>query len=143
MEIILNSKFFAELPPPQLGTKVKSLGYDGLDLCVRPGHPVHPGNVTTALHPAMKVWKDQGLSCPFDAVRVLRDMHVSGPFSVHTEYGMDAGEPALERTACEDAAYLRQCKRSVPMQRGAWRCVGRVYRVTELACGRSEGAGWL
>ena len=34
-------------------------------------------------------------------------------------------------------------KRSVPMQRGAWRCVGRVYRVTELACGRSEGAGWL
>ena len=34
-------------------------------------------------------------------------------------------------------------KRSVPMQRGAWRCVGRIYRVTELACGRSEGAGWL
>ena len=41
--ITLNSKFFAELPPAQLGTKVKSLGHDGLDLCVRLGHPVHPG----------------------------------------------------------------------------------------------------
>ena len=43
-----------------------------------------------------------------DALRVLRDRHFSGPFSVHTEYGMNAGEPALERIACEDAAYLRQ-----------------------------------
>ena len=34
-------------------------------------------------------------------------------------------------------------KRSVPMQRGAWKCVWRVYRATELAWGRSEGAGWL
>ncbi len=43
--ITLNSKFFAELPPAQLGTKVKSLGHDGLNLCVRLGHPVHPGKV--------------------------------------------------------------------------------------------------
>ena len=38
---------------------------------------------------------------------------------------------------------LKECKRSVPMQRGAWKCVWRVYRATELAWGRSEGAGWL
>ena len=37
----------------------------------------------------------------------------------------------------------KKCKRSVPMQRGAWKCVWRVYRATELAWGRSEGAGWL
>ena len=43
-----------------------------------------------------------------DALRVLRGRPFSDPFSVHTEYGMNAGEPALERIACEDAAYLRQ-----------------------------------
>jgi hypothetical protein len=45
MEIILNSKFFAELSPAQLGEKMKSFGYDGVDVCVRPGHPVHFGNL--------------------------------------------------------------------------------------------------
>ena len=64
MEIILNSKFFADLSPAQLGGKAQALGYDGLDACVRPGHPVHPGNVTVALPQAVAVWSGQGLSCP-------------------------------------------------------------------------------
>ena len=45
MEIILNSKFFAALSPAQLGERVRALGYDGLDLCVRPGHPVYPATL--------------------------------------------------------------------------------------------------
>ena len=64
MEIILNSKYFAELSAAQLGEKVQALGYDGLDVCVRPGHPVHPGNVTMVLPEAVAVWAQQGLSCP-------------------------------------------------------------------------------
>ncbi|NKB68631.1 MAG: TIM barrel protein [Candidatus Latescibacteria bacterium] len=64
MKIVLNSKFFAELEPAQLGEKVLALGYEGIDLCVRPGHPVHPGNVEAALPPAVEIWRRQGLSCP-------------------------------------------------------------------------------
>ena len=64
MEIILNSKFFAELSPAELGEKMRSFGYDGIDVCVRPGHPVHFGNVATALPEAVAVWRDQGISCP-------------------------------------------------------------------------------
>ena len=32
---------------------MKSFGYEGIDVCVRPGHPVHFGNVTTALPEAV------------------------------------------------------------------------------------------
>ena len=64
MEIILNSKYFADLTPAQFGEQAKSLGYDGVDVCVRPGHPVHPGNVTEALPQAVAVWAEIGLSCP-------------------------------------------------------------------------------
>lgn len=68
MEIILNSKFFQELPVTQLGKKALDLGYDGLDLCVRPGHPVNLDNVITALPEASTVWSGQGLSCPMVTV---------------------------------------------------------------------------
>ena len=64
MQIVLNSKFFAELDPAQLGRKVQALGYDGIDLCVRPGHPVNPDNVEQALPPAVETWRRQGLVCP-------------------------------------------------------------------------------
>ena len=64
MEVILNSKYFEDLTPAKFGESAKSLGYDGVDVCVRPGHPVHPGNVAVALPQAVAVWADQGLSCP-------------------------------------------------------------------------------
>lgn len=64
MELILNTKYFPDLTPAQFGDKAKSLGYDGVDVCVRPGHPVHPGNVAEALPQALAVWAEQGLSCP-------------------------------------------------------------------------------
>jgi sugar phosphate isomerase/epimerase len=64
MELILNSKFFANLSVEQLGDKARELGYDGVDLCVRPGHPVHPENVETALPAAVKRWTEEGLVCP-------------------------------------------------------------------------------
>ena len=56
MEIVLNSKFFTELSVEQLGEKTIELGYDGVDICVRPGHPIHVDNVVEALPKAMKVW---------------------------------------------------------------------------------------
>ncbi len=64
MEIVLNSKFFTELSVEQLGEKTIELGYDGVDICVRPGHPIHVDNVVDALPKAMKVWHGQNLTCP-------------------------------------------------------------------------------
>ena len=64
MEIVLNSKFFTELSVEQLGEKTIELGYDGVDICVRPGHPIHVDNVVEALPKAMKVWQGQNLTCP-------------------------------------------------------------------------------
>jgi hypothetical protein len=56
MEIVLNSKFFSGLSVERLGEKANGLGYDGIDLNVRPGHPVDPDNVTHALSKAIEVW---------------------------------------------------------------------------------------
>lgn len=64
MNIVLNSKFFHTLSVPELGEKARALGFDGLDVNVRPGHPVHPENVEAALPQAVKVWQEQGLCCP-------------------------------------------------------------------------------
>jgi sugar phosphate isomerase/epimerase len=64
VEIVLNSKFFAGLSVDELGRKVQELGYDGVDLCVRPGHPVNLENVESALPAAVKQWAEDGLVCP-------------------------------------------------------------------------------
>jgi sugar phosphate isomerase/epimerase len=64
MDIVLNSKFFSELSPAELGEKIKAFGYDGVDPCIRPGHPVTFDNVDKALPAATRVWKDQGVVCP-------------------------------------------------------------------------------
>ncbi len=40
----------------------KDVGVDGLDLAVRPGHTVHPGNVATALPALLRALRGEGLS---------------------------------------------------------------------------------
>ena len=64
MELIINSKFFAQYSVPELGEKAIELGYDGIDLCVREGHPIHVDNVIEALPKAAEIWRSQGLICP-------------------------------------------------------------------------------
>ena len=64
MHIVLNSKFFAECSIGQLADTVAELGYDGVDLCVRDGHPVDPDNVGTTLPTAVEILGAAGVSCP-------------------------------------------------------------------------------
>ena len=64
VRIVLNSKFFRALDGPGLGAKARELGFDGIDVSVRPGHPVHPANVETALPRVVAAWKAAGLVCP-------------------------------------------------------------------------------
>lgn len=49
------------LDPPDLARKVAALGLDGVEMPVRPGYPVHPGNVAQALPDATRVFRDHGL----------------------------------------------------------------------------------
>ena len=71
MQIVLNSKFFRTLSVGDLAAKVQALGFDGIDVNVRPGHPVNPANVATALPEAVALWKKQGLVCPLATAPVI------------------------------------------------------------------------
>lgn len=70
MEIVLNSKFFRGLAVGDLAATARALGFDGIDVSVRPGHPVNPDNAATALPEAVAVWKEQGLTCPLATTAV-------------------------------------------------------------------------
>ena len=70
MIIVLNSKFFVDFSVEKLGEKVVELGYDGVDICIRPGHPIHVGNVTEILPQAVKVWQRQGIVYPLATAAV-------------------------------------------------------------------------
>ncbi len=64
MEIVLNSKFFRPLDVRALAAKALALGFDGIDVNVRPGHPVNLENVAKALPAAVALWRERGLTCP-------------------------------------------------------------------------------
>ncbi len=64
MQIVLNSKFFKALSVSELGARAQELGFDGIDVSVRTGHPVNPDNAATALPEAVAGWKARGLVCP-------------------------------------------------------------------------------
>jgi sugar phosphate isomerase/epimerase len=49
------------VPLPELARKVKALGFDGVELPVRPGYQVEPANVAKGLPAATKVLADHGL----------------------------------------------------------------------------------
>src|SRR5437762_1902798 len=64
MNYILFSKMVRELGIPQLIQTLKDVGADGVDLCVRPGHPVNPENSRSELPKAAKAIRDTGLVIP-------------------------------------------------------------------------------
>jgi sugar phosphate isomerase/epimerase len=55
------TKPWPELPLADLGKFVKNLGFDGIELPVRPGYQVPPEEVAKALPEAAKVLADQGI----------------------------------------------------------------------------------
>jgi len=71
MKIVLNSKFFSKLSIEQLGEKAAGFGYDGIDICIRSGHPIHVENAIEALPKAVKHWQSQNLICPLGHTQKL------------------------------------------------------------------------
>lgn len=61
MRYVYFTKSLKALDVKGLAAFCKDVGLDGVDLAVRPGYPVHPANVATALPEAARVLRDAGL----------------------------------------------------------------------------------
>lgn len=96
MEIILNSKFFDSFSVEELGRKVIELGYDGIDVNVREGHPVNPGNAVGALKEAVGRWQEMGLTCPLATAPVDMVDPGSSDAAALYEACAEAGVPRLK-----------------------------------------------
>ena len=83
MKFIMFTKHLEGLDVAGIAAALKSVGVEGADLCVRPGYPVHPDNVATALPEAARLFAAEGLSIPLvtapgDFIRP--DMDYAEPF---------------------------------------------------------------
>ncbi len=63
-ELIFFTKLFREYDIPGLADIAHQFGVDGLDLCVRPGYPVNPGNAPVTLPAAARALAVDGLCIP-------------------------------------------------------------------------------
>jgi sugar phosphate isomerase/epimerase len=61
---VIFTKHLKELSIERLLDAMKAIGADGVDLCVRPGYPVSPDNVSDALPKAAEAFQAAGLSIP-------------------------------------------------------------------------------
>jgi sugar phosphate isomerase/epimerase len=64
MQFIYFTKTLKELAPPALVEFCKETGVDGLDLAVRPGYPIEPGNALTELPKFAAIMKQNKLDIP-------------------------------------------------------------------------------
>ncbi len=62
MQFVMFTKMLKDLNPSQLADTIQDLGFEGFDLAVRPGYPINPENVRTALPKAAKEWAARGLT---------------------------------------------------------------------------------
>jgi len=119
MELIFFTKSLKGLDIVATGNEVKDMGFDGLDLAVRPGYCVSPENVSDLLSQARRIWADMGLSVPM--------VTTPGEF-------IDPAEPVAETmlAACA-AAGIREVKLGYWHYRepGYWERVSAIRRALE------------
>lgn len=64
MQLVMFTKHLQEFPIPEASKRVKAIGFDGLDLTVRPGGHVEPGRVGVELPMAVAAARAEGLTVP-------------------------------------------------------------------------------
>lgn len=80
------TKPWPDMPAPELGAFVKGLGFDGVELPVRPGYPAEPDTVSKSLPEAAKQLADEG----------IRITSVAGPTDEETMAACaEAGVPLI------------------------------------------------
>lgn len=72
------SKFLPKLGPGPMAAVLKKIGYDGVDLTVRPRGHIEPADAEKALPGAVAAIREQGLSVPIVTTEILS---ASEPFS--------------------------------------------------------------
>jgi sugar phosphate isomerase/epimerase len=87
MQLMVFTKPWKTLPLAQLAAKVKALGFDGIELPVRPGFQVEPQRVEEDLPAAVKVFTDAG----------IRIVSVAGPMDQRTVEACGASEVKIIR----------------------------------------------
>lgn len=121
MQIIVFSKMLAAQTVPELIATAHQQDFDGYDLCIRPGHPVTPDNVTTALPAAVQMMRTAGLDVPL----VTSDIALTSPDD-------PTAEPILRAM---DAADVRRIKIGYtffdPLTQDYWSEVERIRRDNE------------
>jgi sugar phosphate isomerase/epimerase len=94
MPLVMFSKMLGEFPVPEAARRINGLGFDGVDLTVRPKGHVEPAGVGMALPEAVKAIRDQGLTVPMISTAIT-----------------GADDPAAEATLAaavhEDIRYLK------------------------------------
>jgi len=96
-----------KMPLPQLGQYVKALGFDGVELPIRPGYQVEPDNVIKGLPEAARILKDCGVrigtvAAPTDEATIAACAEASVPIiricvPVDLEIGYMATEARLRK----------------------------------------------
>lgn len=121
MKLIVFSKMFKEKSIPELVELALAHGFDGYDLCVRPGYPVNPENAGQKLVEVVQAMNAAGLSIPM----------VTGNFDLLTADHPTA-EPIL---AAMDKADVRLIKLGYfhfdPFEQDYWQQVDLVRRAFE------------
>ncbi len=120
---------------PALAELVAGLGFDRVELPVRPGYPVHPGNAVQALPEAVRVLGARGVR--IDSVAGAADRPTveacaaAGVPLIRVCLGIPVGVTYLER----EAAVVRELDALAPVLRGAGVCLG-----IQNHCGRDFGS---
>ena len=82
MQLVVFSKMLKDLDVSGLIRLAHEHGFDRYDLCVRPGHPANPNNVSTALAGAAHAMAEKDLSvrvhrCPHYGYTADRDVNAA------------------------------------------------------------------
>jgi len=123
VKIVVFSKMFKDNSIDEMIQIALDYNFDGYDLCIRPGHPVNPDNVTEKLLPTTTKMKQAGLIIPM----VTSDIELLSPDD-------PTAEPIL---ATMDAADIRLIKIGYtffdPLTQDYWDVIERM---------RQDNEGW-
>jgi sugar phosphate isomerase/epimerase len=121
VQVIVFSKTLKDKSPDELTALAADFGFEGYDLCVRPGYPVNPDNVAHALPEVVRTMRRAGLAIPM----------ITGNFDL-----LSPADPTAEPIhAAMDKANVRLIKLGYfafdPIKQNYWVEVDRVRRLFE------------
>lgn len=90
MKVVLFSKMFQSMPMDRFADLAVSMGFDGVDLTVRPGGYIEPKDVLEKLPKAIEVFTSRGLTVPMITTSITssNEVYARETFSKASEFGV-------------------------------------------------------